>query len=342
MRFYNINTYGKMLLQRLGALPAYESSDESRILYDSVTESVYYADSTTFQHLANLTDISFSRLNANGAVGTGATQVAQGNHTHPGSSLIATPGFLIRRPFIVLGTTSIRITQGSMYHVDGSTERLIHAAIDVSFVFGPGGSNAASSALGASEWHYLYIDDSSLSGDTFVASNLLNSTTAPTWDVSKGAWYNGNDRCIGMFYTTAASLIMDFFHGGDDVIYWGDQITAYAAYPGTGWATVDLTIPATGLLSNKVPVTFQSSANGYVGAGVQLYWRKGGSTTPNGHLMALLRNISSGDNISYFTANTLNVVAQDASPSIEVRSSASDGDIRLYVYQDGYCLPNGM
>jgi len=343
MRFYNINTFGKLLLERNSGVPVYDPNDESRLIYDSLTQRVLFADSTTYQTLAitgQIADyVTFEALDNNGDVGTTANTVAEGNHTHPGTSLVAPLGYFMRSPFYWQNGTSLQVTRGATYHSNGSTERLVHAGGDLSFTFGPGGSNASSSALGASQWHYLYIDDSSLSGDTFAATDLLNSTTAPTWSISKGAWYNGNNRCIGVFKTTAGSTVREFWNSGDDCIIWSDYTSLYSANPGTSFTDI---IPSLPVGSLKVPVTFHTDFIGYVSDELEFFWRMNSSSTSIGILIGGGKNIATADNDESRIINTTDVVVDPVAQRFEVRCNFSNGNIRFEVLQNGYFLPYGM
>lgn len=103
---------------------------------------------------------------------------------------------------------------------------------DVTYNFGSAGSNANSDDLGVSEWHYLYIDDSSLTDDStpLVAANFINLTEAPSWDDSECGYYNAaGDRCIGAFFTDSGSDLREFFHNSTDYIEWRAGISLSSA-----------------------------------------------------------------------------------------------------------------
>lgn len=109
-------------------------------------------------------------------------------------------------------TTAITIAAGMWDH-RGTTNQNVYTTSQLTFTLGSGGSNAGSSALGASELQYIYIDDSAVvtAGTALLtASEFLNSTTAPAWSNTKCGWYNGNDRCIGATYTNGSSQVMNF------------------------------------------------------------------------------------------------------------------------------------
>jgi hypothetical protein len=88
---------------------------------------------------------------------------------------------LIDRSLITLTATTILIGAGS-YEVDnGSAPETFYWDSQLTFVLGSGGSNASSSAIGTSQWQYIYMDESAISASPLVAASFLNSTTAPTY-----------------------------------------------------------------------------------------------------------------------------------------------------------------
>jgi hypothetical protein len=68
--------------------------------------------------------------------------------------------------------------------------------------------NMTSLAAGA-DFHYIYIDDSASAAPTAV---IIDSTTEPTWSDSLRGWYNGDNRCIGVVYSPAASATILYFY----------------------------------------------------------------------------------------------------------------------------------
>ena len=116
-------------------------------------------------------------------------------------------------------STSAITISGGMWALTGTTNRHVYTNSQITFTCGPLGSNGASSALGANEVTYIYIDDSAvtLAGTNLLtAVQFLNSTTVPAFSHSKAGWYNGLDRCIGAVLTNASSNILDFdIFGGE-------------------------------------------------------------------------------------------------------------------------------
>uniref|UniRef100_A0A6M3J4Q1 Uncharacterized protein n=1 Tax=viral metagenome TaxID=1070528 RepID=A0A6M3J4Q1_9ZZZZ len=119
-------------------------------------------------------------------------------------------------------STAITISGGMWAHA-GTANQHVYAASQITFTLGPGGSNSGSTALGANELHYIYIDDSAVvaaGSAALTASEFLNSTTAPTYSHSKVGWYNSNDRCIGCILTDGANAIVPFYTIGGDYMFY--------------------------------------------------------------------------------------------------------------------------
>jgi len=69
-------------------------------------------------------------------------------------------------------------------------------------------SHAMTSLLSAYGLHYIYIDDSASTEPTAV---FIDSLTAPSWDVAKCGWYNGDDRCIGVVPSPLSVIGVTYF-----------------------------------------------------------------------------------------------------------------------------------
>ena len=66
------------------------------------------------------------------------------------------------------------------------------------------------SLASGSDWHWLYIENTSLSSGDATPS-FTDSTTAPVWSDSKQGYYNGNDRAIGFFHSTDGAATLTVF-----------------------------------------------------------------------------------------------------------------------------------
>jgi hypothetical protein len=244
---------------------------------------------------------------------------------------------IVRRPQFTFTDTDTITISGFRYHHKGTAEQTVWSDADIVYDFGSGGDNALSEDLGASEWHYLYLDDSAIvtaGVAQILAAQLVNNTTAPTWNASELGFYNGNDRCIMMFYSNSSSQIDEFWHFGDKIL-WGTEITILAA---AGWTTsfADVTCRLPNLAVNQQAVV---TLNALVGLSTQHYWRPNGSSG-SGHLIGYNFYTSGGDDTRYITTNTLSVIT-DTSEKIEVKVLSGTGEAST-LYQNGYGIPIGM
>jgi len=146
-------------------------------------------------------------------------------------------GFTKRPVFEWLSTTTMGLQGDFLYQHNGTTTQIV------------GGSNITftrSDTSGTEQWNYLYLDDSAIvtaGNSTITASELISSPTAPTLNVTKGGFYNGNDRCIYTWKQNASDEILRFSkiqQMGAAVgtvvndFSWTFENSSGAAY-GTGW-----------------------------------------------------------------------------------------------------------
>ena len=242
-------------------------------------------------------------------------------------------GLLSRSRFTYSDADTITIGPG-IYHHSGTSEQLVYWNSDITFNLGSGGSNAASDDLGASQWHYIYLDDSAIvtQGAALLdADCFLNDTTAPTWSAAKHGWYNGNDRCIFAVLTDGDSHILKFYHDGKDFVEFDAQIISMvAADIDTTWTEATLTIPAFGgsakaLISVKI-------VNG--ASAVFLYYRRDGSTATVNNLAmchsSLNNEISSKKIVSVGSTQIMEIAFSGASAAT------------VEIDTDGFFLPEGL
>ncbi len=236
-----------------------------------------------------------------------------------------------------MDTDTITLSHLHAYHA-GTVTQLVYATSPITFDFGSLGSNAASDNLGASEWHYLYIDDSALSGAIITAARLINTTTAPTWNAAKMGWYNGNDLCLCGFLTDGSNNIIKFVHDGTNYMAFDEAYSAYSlAYPGTGWTTtVTMRAPSFCTLTYA---TVDADPNNTVEA-YSVYIRHTGSSGA-GHLVGKGYRSGASDAQRYITFNALNIPT-NASQSIDIRVSLADGNAKMRITQHGWYFPKGM
>lgn len=181
--------------------------------------------------------------------------------------------------------------------------------------------------LTASTWSYLYLDESSISGPGAITnSNLIDSTTAPTYDSTKGGWYNGLDRCVFMVYGTGASSYR-FYRQRDDFIQYEERfVDINNVAVGTGGTSYALTVPA---IVRQALVTFFGI---YQTANATILWREAGSSS-NGHVA------TRGTSTSTDVVNQ-EIVDLDSSQQVNIFSTAAG--CNLTAYTDGFFLPKGV
>lgn len=303
MDFHEIDTLGKIWIERVATLPTFASTDTGRLVYDISTDTFYKGAASEWQTLARELD-DFAGL--------------------------------VMRPLFEYGSTvSISINPGR-YHHSGTIEQILKWASGLTFTFGPGGSNGASESLGASEFHYLYIDDSALSGNILTAARFRNSTTGPIWSDIKLGWYDGNDRCVCAFLTNSSSQILQFWHI-NDFIRWDSPLNPYTGVPDTNWSTqVTFSIPN---FSKWCHATFYAYGGNMKDR--KIYWRESNSTG-NGNLIGRHYEDDSGDN----QGNHESIVSESrimtdlTNKRIDIKND--QGGAVVAVHQNGYWLPHGM
>ena len=238
----------------------------------------------------------------------------------------ALPGFRVRPKFRWKDADELYNGAG-VYHHEGTVEQTVYWDSELTFVAGSGGSNADSVDLDASNWFFLYIDDSAvvtLGTNLLTAAQLVMNKTAPTWNAAKHGLYNGNDRCIFADKTTGANALIEFLHDGDTV-WWADRVENQAALD------IDTTFIDIGALIIPAFAT-QGWVSTYGSAGNQLWWRTNGQTGAVGH--------GFNGNVSTVTgAPTL--VQTDSSQVIEIKCNA-DGAETFAFGTEGWKFPTGM
>jgi len=146
-------------------------------------------------------------------------------------------------------TTAITIGGGMWAHT-GTDDRHVYLSSQITFTLGPAGSNSGSTALGANQIHYIYLDDSAIvaaATSALTASEFLNSTTAPVYSHSKVGWYSTNDRCIGAILTDSSNEVLSFMVFGSHYYRYTTPINEFpTAASGTSYTATDL--------SSSVPV----------------------------------------------------------------------------------------
>jgi len=240
-------------------------------------------------------------------------------------------GYLNRGRFEYKDTDEIYLHPG-VYQLAGTTTKTVKWDSILTFKLGPGGSNADSTALGADEWHYIYLDDSAIvaSGNTvLISSDFVAKTTAPSYVAAKHGWYSGNDRCIFALKTDGANHIERFWHNSDYVLLdYGDW--SLLGDIDDVWTDYILDIPDFGVMMAHI---FMQSNGDAVDSSENGYWRTKGSGSAFimvGHqIHATEELVSAGP------------VITDSNQTIEVRYIQT-GNCSMTVGTNGWYFPCGM
>ncbi len=192
---------------------------------------------------------------------------------------------------------------------------------------------------GTDQWIYIYLDYSAISGTTVTASEIIGSSTAPTWSDSKHGWYNGDDRCIFAVYFSGSNLER-FFHNDNLVQYYATTASGSAYNPNSTWTSRTLKAPA---FSTSSQVAFHARNNQGHTAGTAWFARTytglgGGSS--DGHFVCHSETSNESLDADH-DSNTLQLQT-DSSQRIEVYSNSTNQGQYLQVYSAGYYLPHGM
>lgn len=227
---------------------------------------------------------------------------------------------LNRSKFAWKDADEIYIGAFGYYHI-GTQEQIVYSNAQLTYQF---------ANLAASDWSYLYLDDSAIvtaGTNVITASELIDSTTEPTWSDAKHGWYNGNDKLIFAVRTNASGNILEFFHDGDLVLYGTEIIDLNFVDIDDVWTDVTLTIPK---FCNKSLVTFTTNNPATT---AWMYYRVNGSSS-NGIELVI------DDNTAARSYNTLPVLT-DSSQKIEIKHNVS-GSAEALVATCGWYFPTGM
>lgn len=238
----------------------------------------------------------------------------------------AAPGLVVRPKFIWKDADEIYISAGSYDH-RGTVNQIVYWASQLTYQF---------TALAASDWSYLYLDDSAivaLGTNLLTTAELVDSVTEPAWNEAKGGWYNGDDRCIMAVRTSGASAILEFFHDGSEAFIYADRIEDLASTAiGVGWTDVTLTIPK---FSIEALINTTTNSAGATKAGILSYWRTNGQAAGTGHQIG-----QTHDSVWSYDTGQARVIT-DSSQKIEVVTNQAVGS-EIRVASDAYIFPAGM
>lgn len=195
--------------------------------------------------------------------------------------------------------------------------------------------------VGTSGWHYLYIDDSTITTDRALDSgSFVVSQTKPTWSTTWGGWYNGSDKCIFVFPVKVANTIYDFHMSGRDVLYDAPiAIQAATAIANTSWVTRPCSggTPCSSFTVGTY-ITFQCNTNASA-TGIGYWYVRPGASTGAGHHMGISR-FTTGDSTMVANVNMLYMAVE----SVGIDYMCDDNDVNhtLAIDVNGYRLPDGM
>lgn len=230
-----------------------------------------------------------------------------------------------RSQFAYVGTAQLSIAGGGYFH-EGTTDQalLINSTITHTIT-----------SPGTSQWQYIYADDSAIVSagtNILTGSEIINSTTEPTYNVAKRGWYNGTDLCLFAVYIDGSGNIDNFYHDGGDLVVWDEQPQSIGALtPSTTWTDVDMSDEAPAFCT-KILATFSFS---YVdGSNPVIEYRSNGSSG-GGQRVALV-------NASETRAYPQRTIFSDSAQVIEVRFDTATANSAIEVYGDGWFLPKGM
>lgn len=249
-------------------------------------------------------------------------------------------GYINRSEFNYSSTNAILIGGGS-YEVDnGSTPETFYWDSQLTFVLGSGGSNVSSSALGTSQWQYIYIDESAISASPLVAASFLNSTTAPTYSQSKHGWYNGSDRCVFAVYINASGDIDPFYHNGSDFVQFAESYAEFDVNPPTfnSWTPIGpfvRTLP----IGKEAELTWNLKSSGGTSNSVSWRWRTFGSTL-SGHALGVTEAGSGVFDDEHISSNVRTYLGTDN--KLDYLANSSSTNHRFTVHSNGFYIPVGM
>lgn len=229
-----------------------------------------------------------------------------------------------RSQFAYVGATQLSIAGGGYYHHGTKSQVLLIDSTITHIITSPG----------VSQYHYIYLDDSAIvtaATHIITGSEVINSTTPPTYSVTKKGWYNGDDLCIFAVYIDSGGDIEPFTHSGDTVNFHDPvnmQISASGQTSNTDYDTT-LWMPAfsrKGILSINTQTV--SDDGGY-------YWSISEATAG---IVPVFSLTSANDGSGQFNVMT------DATQKVILRwqSAPAQTITNVFVWQVAWFFPVGM
>jgi len=118
MRFYNINTQGKLWLDRRASLPAWAAGDEGRIAYDESSEDVYVGQSADWARVMMVGGKIVGDIWSDNELVKVLENSADGVNPWFRGNIVADDGSVILENSPIISGAWFR---GQIYSVDGTT-----------------------------------------------------------------------------------------------------------------------------------------------------------------------------------------------------------------------------
>ena len=226
-------------------------------------------------------------------------------------------GFVVKNS----STTAAAITAGNI-NADGKLYSLASDAVH----------NMTGLAAGA-DFHYLYIDDDASSPPV---ATIVDSITEPSKDAARGGWYNGDDKCIGVVWSPAASATISYFDAAGEeknITYMyglGDLLQLSGNMdPDFTWQTPNVTESAAALPVNATKI--------YIRAESQDLTAPCSFFAASSELAAVNTAVINGqiNAVGYGTHGIMGSIILGPSRNIKI-AGEDDDDNRLTVYTMGF------
>jgi hypothetical protein len=239
------------------------------------------------------------------------------------AALTRITGQLHRAKFEKSGSTAIKIYPG-VYDLDSKGKVVKwNSVLTKSFTVTNG-------------FNYVYLDSSAINPDIdLTATEILVSSAVPTYDGAKRGWYNGDDRCIFVFY--GASGVVWNFHHNNEYVFYTDQIANNTSITTNGWTAHTVTVPP---LTAHGELTVKTNAKGGYPLSSEFLMRHDSGNGQNvGRAEAGSGGLDDGHTIAKVRQLTY---ASGGASYVQIYKSGGDSTNRAELYTNGFYLPDGM
>ncbi len=230
---------------------------------------------------------------------------------------------LSRPQFAWVSNTELSIAGGAFFHW-GTTDQILKIDTTISHTI---------TSPGTSQFQYIYVDDSAIvtaGTNVLTATEIINSTTEPTYSITKNGWYNGDDLCIFGQIIDGSGYAVPFDHSGDFVTFEDVEELATTDIDAS-WVPIDL---SSSIPSFATLVRVWTRMNYVDGTVTTSFLRKNNSDTEG----VAVNLVDSSD--ALHSVNTLDVIT-DTSQIIEIIHSQGNGQTSSLNTQ-GWYFPRGM